>query len=62
MFEKINYHNIHYRWLDGNTERVLCEKEKERIQRLLSQGKIEGEIIQYNEDGEDFWGWWRIEQ
>jgi len=50
--EKIDSINIHCRWFDSNTER-------ERIQRLILKGKVEGEIIQHNETGEDYWGWWK---
>ena len=60
MHEEINSNNIHYRWLDGNIERKLSKREMERIQRLLLRGKVEGEIIQHNEGGKDFWGWWKI--
>ena len=61
MFVEINSHIIYCRWFDDFSGRKLSEVEKERIQRLLSAGKIEGEIIQYDEvTNKDYWGWWKI--
>jgi len=62
MFTKIYSHTISYTWEDGNEERELNDIDVERIQELLKEDYITGELCQYdNEVGETHYGWWKID-